>query len=252
MYINAVDIQANHGSFTTLTLNGTDFSGSYNDVNTKTQFMTTTTSPNLTTFSSTVSAPSLTLTGGVLTLTTLTSTNASIGTVTATTKITTPSLELTTNPTYTYTSVPSLSSTQLGYGSSINTISIFTVTTTATTALTLPVSLPLGVWMIYFHIRYQAVASSSAASTANSINANLYTGTNTLQGSFFRPIAALAANAAHYDTISGSAIVNQSSSTAQSCFVQVSLTATASNMTVSVNTASSSNRYSSLTAIRIA
>lgn len=251
MYINAVDIQANHGSFTTLTLNGVDFSGSVTDANTKTQFMTVTTSPNLTTFSSAISAPSITLTGGVLTLTTITSTNANIGTLTATTKITTPSLELATNPTYTYTSIPSLTSSQLGYVSSTYTISNFTVGTTATTALTLPISLPLGVWMVTFYIRYQGVTTTTA-STATNIQANLITGTSTNQGSYFKTIPALGTNTSLFDTISGTSVINQSNPTAQACLVQVLLTTAITGGAVSVNTSSSSNKLSALVAVRIA
>lgn len=80
--IDAVDVQANHGSFTTLTINGTDLSGDLSDITQKTQYMFS--DALETTFTSHVVVPSLEVSGGSFTVPNLTSTN-----ITAT-NITTP------------------------------------------------------------------------------------------------------------------------------------------------------------------
>lgn len=71
-FIDAVDIQANHGSFTTLTLDGTDFSTGIGDLLDKTQYITT--GEGKTTFLSTVDVPNLNITGASLSVPTITST----------------------------------------------------------------------------------------------------------------------------------------------------------------------------------
>jgi hypothetical protein len=78
MYIDAVDVQANHGSFTTLTVNGTDVSGEFSDVTEKTQYMDA--SGGETTFLSHVVVPTLEISSGTFSVanvnsTTLTATN---------------------------------------------------------------------------------------------------------------------------------------------------------------------------------
>lgn len=60
--IDAVDVQANHGSFTTLTVNGEDISGKFDDVVDKTQYMTV--GGGQTTFTSKVVVPSFEISGG--------------------------------------------------------------------------------------------------------------------------------------------------------------------------------------------
>lgn len=231
MYINAVDIQANHGSFTTLTLNGTDVSTTIIGNDSKTKFMSTSSSPDTTTFSSAITAPSITLTGGVLTLTTLNATTGvltnitstgtgtianitSSGTITssATGKISAlGGLEIAKPPLFTYTAAPSLSSTNLGYF--LTTWTANQVTLSASYQAFMPtsaVNVPLGVWRVDFSIRVQY--------TANSVNNTAYlrlTLGGVEQYVFYNTIPAVSSGATVQDIWTGSFVFTQSNSTAQ-------------------------------------
>lgn len=251
MYVNAVDIQANHGSFTTLTLNGTDVSTTIIGNDSKTKFMSTSTSPDTTTFSSAITAPSITLTGGVLTLTTLNATTGTItnitstgtgtianitssGTITssATGKISAlGGLELAKPPVFTYTAAPSLSSSTLGYFTTNWTANAATLS--ASYQLIMPTSalnVPLGVWRVDFGIRAQFTTNA----TNNTVYLRLTLG-GTDQHIFYFDTPIVASGATVNNTWTGSFVFTQSNSTAQA----IEFTARTASAITSVTTLTS-------------
>lgn len=166
MYIDAVDVQANHGSFTTLTLNGSDFTGSFNNLNVKTQFMSSITTPsNLTIFTSEVQVPTLSITGGVLSLTTVNGTNIN------STNIVGTNISSSLPPSMTYTTAPNLTSSMIGYTIGYYTASTITLGTSATSYMTSTTNIGIGGWMISF-AGLCLVAANSAS--PNYITAEIY------------------------------------------------------------------------------
>lgn len=293
MYINAVDIQANHGSFTTLTLAGTDFSTDLSSLNTNTKFMTATTSPDTTTFSSALVAPSITLSGGVFTVTTANMTNlyiaeaattaytvrignnvstsggVAIGTVSignsnlacnvtigsSTSKLATFTMNgsftlASSMPLLGYTFLPSLTTSHLGYTSSTNVCSSATFSTGSLTHLTLPISLPLGVWVVTFYARLQLSNTNATASTLNYITFNILLGT-TVMGTYAAEIPIVPATSATFTTVSGTCIISQTSSTASAVTVVGALGAAPTNIVVTGLASTNTTKLSGLSAVRI-
>lgn len=258
MYINAVDVQANHGSFTTLTLNGTDFSTDLSSLVTKTQFMSASTSPNTTTFTSAISAPSLTLSGGVFTITTLNATTGTITTLNSTTATVSGTFSLATMPTFTYTNNPTLTNSQLGYNSStystiLGTVQTLTSTTTYVNVMqtfgTSASTLPIGTYLIIGSLQFTATAST-ATSGANGIKVAIFAGSTQGPGTIF-PVAPLGAGNAITITVPITGIITLTS--AVTIYLSAVLEKAVSNLTITANssTSATASRASYLHVIRV-
>lgn len=240
MYIDAVDVQANHGSFTTLTLNGSDFTGSFNDLNVKTQFMSSITTPsNLTIFTSEVQVPTLSITGGVLSLTTVNGTNIN------STNIVGTNISSSLPPSMTYTAAPNLTSSMIGYTIGYYTASAITLGTAATSYMTSTTNIGIGGWMISFAGLCLVAANSGSP---NYITAEIYVNNSKqidIQSAVYPTTATNAVNL----HVTGSFFYSNYSTTTQA--VEVKLKIAYSTTAISASASTSFNKNSRLIMTRI-